>query len=80
MSGTGLGSLNDHLFAQLNRLSDSTLTADQIEAECKRAEAVVAVADQVTANAKTQLMAARLYADHGAMILPMLPQIGKAAE
>lgn len=33
-----LTDLNDHLFAQLERLSEEDLTADQIEQECKRAE------------------------------------------
>lgn len=40
----------------------------------------MAVADQITANAKTQLVAAKLFAEHGQAVLPHLPQIGKAAE
>lgn len=80
MSKTGLGNLNDHLFAQLDRLSATNLSGDDLADECKRAEAVVAVADQITNNAKTQLVAAKLFAEHGAQVLPHLPQIGKAAE
>lgn len=80
MSMTGLSALNDHLFAQLDRLGAQNLAGDDLEAECKRAEAVVAVADQITANAKTQLVAAKLFAEHGQAVLPHLPQIGKAAE
>jgi len=37
----------------------------------------VALADQVTNNAKTQLVAAKLFAEHGQAVLPHLPQIGK---
>lgn len=74
-----LSDLNDHLFAQLERLSDEDLTAEQIETEVKRADAIVAVADQITGIADQTLKAAKLFADHGAKILPMLPQIGKAS-
>jgi len=80
MTKSSLGDLNSHLFAALNRLSVDTLSPDEIETECKRAEAVVAVADQITNNAKTQLAAAKLYAEHGQAILPHLPLIGKGAE
>lgn len=73
-----LGDLNNHLFAALERLNDEELTAEKIEAEAKRAEAIVSVADQIISNADLQLKAARLFAEHGQAILPMLPQIGKS--
>jgi hypothetical protein len=60
-----LSDLNDHLFAQLERLADESLTAEQIETEAKRGEAIVAVADQVIRNASIQIDAARLIAAHG---------------
>ena len=75
-----LSDLNNHLFAQLERLADESMTAEGIEQEAKRAEAIVNVADQISRNADLQLKAAKLFADHGAQILPMLPQIGKAQE
>lgn len=68
--------LNDHLFAQLERLADEDMSAEDIDMEVKRAEAMVSVADQITGNAELRLKAARLYADHGDKILPHLPQIG----
>lgn len=73
-----LTDLNDHLFAQLERLGSENLSADQIEAEAKRADAIVALADQVTKNSDTMLKAARLFAEHGDRVLPLLPQIGRA--
>lgn len=73
-----LGDLNNHLFAALERLNDESLSAEQIESEAKRASAIVAVADQVVSNADLQLRAAKLFADHGQAVLPMLPQIGKS--
>jgi hypothetical protein len=73
-----LSELNKHLFAQLDRFDDENMTAEQIEAEAKRAEAMVQLADRITENAKVQLHAARLFAEHGAGIVTYLPQIGKA--
>lgn len=73
-----LSDLNDHLFAQLERLSEENLSAEQIEQEVKRADAIVGVADQIASNANLQLKAAKLFADHGAGVLPHLPMIGKA--
>lgn len=75
-----LTDLNNHLFAQLERMAEEGMTAEQIDQEAKRAEAIVSVADQITRNADLQLKAAKLFADHGAQILPMLPQIGGPRE
>lgn len=71
-----LGDLNTHLFDVLGRLSNTDLTKDQLDLEVKRSSAIVDVADQITNNSKTQLAAAKLYAEHGAKMLPMLPKIG----
>ena len=73
-----LSDLNQHLFDQLTRMSDQNLTADQIDQEVKRADAIVSLADQVTRNADLQLKAAKLYAEHGQHVLQMLPLIGKS--
>lgn len=73
-----MSDLNNHLFEQMERLNDEALTGEALEAEIKRASAMVNVADQITENSKTMLVAARLYADKGPSILPHLPMIGKA--
>lgn len=73
-----LSDLNNHLFAQLERLSDENLTPEQIEKESKRGEAIVAVADQIIRNATIQLSAAKIAADAGADPVPYLP--GQAIE
>ena len=80
MTKNKMSDLKDHLFAALERLGDENLTADQIATEAKRAEAIVGIADQITEAAKMQISAARLFAEHGAAVLPHLPQIGKASE
>lgn len=77
MSRNRLSDLNDHLFAQMERLSNESLTVDQIEAEVQRTDAIVSLADQISGLAEMQLRAAKLFAEHGQQILPMLPQIGK---
>lgn len=73
-----LTDLNNHLFAQLERLADEGLSPERLEGEVKRAQAIVSVADKITSNATLQLQAAKLFAEHGAQVLPMLPQIGRA--
>lgn len=77
---TTLSNLSTHLFAQLDRLSADGLTPEQIEQEVSRTNAIVSVAREVTNGADMQLKAAKLFAEHGKAVLPMLPQVGKAAE
>ena len=71
-----MSDLNNHLFAALERLSDEDLSDEQISTEAKRADAIVSVADKIIGNATLQLNAAKLWAEHGSAILPMLPKIG----
>ncbi len=78
--GTKLSDLNEHLFAQLDRLAAKDMTPEQITAEVQRTDAIVAVSDQIAGLADMQLRAAKLYAEHGKAVLDMLPQIGKATE
>ena len=72
-----MSDLNDHLFAQLERLNDEGAGTENIECEVKRAEAMVEVADQIVDVQRLNLDAAKLYAQHGEAILPMLPRIGR---
>lgn len=60
-----LSDLNDHLFAQIERLADENLTPAQIDAEAKRGQAIVAAADQIIRNASLHLQAAKILSDHG---------------
>ncbi|MDO9439770.1 MAG: hypothetical protein Q7T73_02660 [Beijerinckiaceae bacterium] len=71
-----LSDLNDHLFAQLERLGDEKLTPEQIETEALRGKAVVAVADQILRHASLQIQAAKLVANHGSKVAPLMPAIG----
>ncbi len=73
-----LSDLNNHLFAQLERLSDENLSPEQIATEAKRGDAMVAVADQIIRNASLQISAAKIAFDAGADPVPYLP--GQALE
>lgn len=75
-----LTDLHDHLFAQLERLSDEDLTDEQIKKEVKRAGAIVSVSDQIIGGQRLRLNAAKLFAQHGDSILPMLPDVGGKAK
>lgn len=69
-----LSDLNNHLFAQIERLSDESLTPEQIENEVKRTNAIVDIADQIIGNAGLQFKAAQLVAEHGRGIADMIPE------
>lgn len=60
MAKNKLSDLNDHLFMALERLNDEELTTEQIEAESKRAEAIIGVANQIIGTAKITLDAMKL--------------------
>lgn len=60
-----LTDLNDHLFMALERLNDESLSAEDLEQELKRSEAISKVADVVVKNAVTQLKAYELASENG---------------
>lgn len=57
MTQNKLGDLNNHLFAQLERLNDEELTDEQLTKEISRAKAVTGVASQIIANGHLVLSA-----------------------
>lgn len=58
-----LGDLNNHLFAQLERLSDEDLKGEALQEEITRAKAINTVAIQIIANGSLVLEAQRLADD-----------------
>jgi len=70
-----LADLNNHLFAQLERLSDEELSAEEIGVEAERGQAIVAVADQIIRNASLKIQAAKILSDHGLDPSPQLPAV-----
>lgn len=54
-----LTDLNDHLFEQLERLNDDSLTDDQLTREMQRAESMTRISQTIVANASVILKAAK---------------------
>ncbi len=84
MTKNKLKDLNDHLFAQIERLADEDLTPEQLAKEVSRAAAIVSVADRVVETADLQLKAVALAAEYGAtsvtvpfMELEHKPEVGR---
>ncbi|QPC87115.1 hypothetical protein GA830_10455 [Mesorhizobium sp. NBSH29] len=67
--------LNDHLFAQMERLAEEGLTGDKLEDEIKRSDSMVKVADQIVENARLGIQAATLVANHGDRFRKDLPML-----
>ena len=70
-----LTNLNDHLFEQLERLNDDTLTGDALKQEIARAKSISEVATNIIQNAQTVLAAEKFRND-----IPMGAQLPKMLE
>jgi hypothetical protein len=79
MTKNRLSDLNDHLFAQIERLSDENMTPEQIDAEAKRGAAIVGAADMILRQASLQVQAAKVMSDHGNDPTPYLPKLENRA-
>lgn len=58
-----LGDLNNHLFAQLERLSDEDLVGTKLTEEIERAKSITSVANQIISNGALVLQAHKFYND-----------------
>lgn len=64
--------LNNHLFAQIERLGDESLSLDQVALEVDRARAICGVSIQIVSNATLALNAAKFKTEnklHGNMLI-----------
>lgn len=64
MTKNRLQNLNDHLFAQIERLCDEDLTPDEVERESRRSIALATMAELTVRTATTQLQAIRMICDY----------------
>lgn len=60
-----LGDLNNHLFAQLERLGEEDLKGEDLQEEISRARAVTDVATQIISNGALVLKAKALMHEYG---------------
>ena len=70
-----LTDLNDHLFAQLERLSDESLKGDDLHAEIERSKAITGVSAQIIGNAKLALDAQKTMAEYGGKRIKPIPML-----
>lgn len=68
-----LTDLNNHLFAQLERLSDEDLSGEDLSEEIRRAEAVCGVSTQIIANGALALKAEK-FREEAISSKPALPE------
>lgn len=59
-----LGDLNNHLFAQLERLSDEDNVGDKLTEEIERAKAVTSIANQIISNGSLVLQAQKFHTEY----------------
>ena len=60
-----LGDLNNHLFAQLERLNDEEITGEELEEEIARSKAIVRISNQIINNANIVLKAKTIELEYG---------------
>lgn len=60
-----LSDLNNHLFAELERLGDENLEGDALTNEIERAKAISSVSSQIVSNATLLLKAVELQCEYG---------------
>lgn len=60
-----LTDLNNHLFAQIERLSEEGINPELLQTEVSRTEAIIRVSDQIIKTASLSLKAAHLGILHG---------------
>ncbi|TGU44565.1 hypothetical protein EN829_071780, partial [Mesorhizobium sp. M00.F.Ca.ET.186.01.1.1] len=72
--------LNDHLFAQMERLAEEGLSGEKLEGEVQRTEAMIKIADAIVDNARLGIQAATLVANHGDRFRKDLPMLSAPKE
>lgn len=60
-----LGDLNNHLFAQLEKLGDDDLTGEKLESELKRTDAICDISEQIIKNGELQYKAMKHMDEYG---------------
>ena len=75
MPSNTLMDLNNHLFAELERLGDEDLTQEELEKEIARADAITKVGNVLVNNAKTALEATKTQMEWGRRESVQIPEM-----
>jgi hypothetical protein len=67
--------LNNHLFAQLERLSDESIKKDKLEKEIARSKAITSVSKEIIGNAQLVLDAQKFQVDCGVITGAKIPKM-----
>lgn len=72
-----LTDLNDHLFAQIERLGDEDLKGDELKEEIERADSMARIATQIVQNNNTILKTIKMADDmldieHGKQVMALV--------
>jgi hypothetical protein len=59
-----LGDLNNHLFSQLERLSDEDIKGEALAEEIERAKAITSIANQIISNGSLVLQAQKFHTEY----------------
>lgn len=70
-----LGDLNNHLFMQLERLSDEDVKGEELIEEIKRAKAITTVAKEIISNGELVLRAKELETQYGFNDKKIIPKM-----
>lgn len=69
-----LADLNNHLFAQMERLSDEDISVEELTKELNRSKAIVSVSSQIIQNGNLALNAQKFVADTNGRSKATLPE------
>lgn len=75
MTKNTLGDLNNHLFAQLEKLNDDDLIGEQLDNEVKRTESMVKISEQIIRNGELQLKAMQHMDEYGYERQKLVPEM-----
>lgn len=67
--------LNNHLFEQMERLNDDSLTNEQLQHEVTRTKSMAAISKEIITNAQLSLSAERFKAEYGGKRSVELPKM-----
>lgn len=70
--------LNNHLFAQLERLNDEALEGEKLAEEIDRSKAVTGVSKEIVSNARLALEAQKFKQDAGLIAKDTMPKMLEA--